>query len=334
MIDLSGAGPTWPADARRIWRDCLARATDAASAWTSLDYRGDPLLREAIGRRHGVPPEHVTITAGVRAAALTYARREPLILLERPGFDGVAYALSGATVERRTWAQLLDTEPPSGAAIWLTSPGRNPDGASLSTRDRERLADWSARGHRIVVNAAYAWFTPGVPAVPGADLLGSVHKVAGRGARLGWVCGERFFDDALPEIAGTTPPAAWQRAWGLFCVEGGLDRLATAAVEGTSAALAAFDAELRELSGHDVPRADGPNRLLPLAEGVDDTTALATLAERGFALTSGVHFGATGLRATFVDVVPEEAAAFARVACHSGLFRDPGDWPDPGKETA
>jgi DNA-binding transcriptional MocR family regulator len=337
VIDLSGTGPAWPVAAREIWQDCLLRATAAASAWTSLDYQGDPLLREAIGRRQGLRPEHLTITAGVRAAALTYGRRESLILLERPGFDGVRYALSGAAgkVEQRTWAQLLDVEPPPGAAIWLTSPARNPDGISLSAHDRQRLTDWSGRGHRIVVNGAYGWFAPDTPHVAGADLLGSFHKVAGRGARLGWVYSERFFAEAVPEIAGTTPPPAWQRAWGLFCVEGGLDLIADATVDGTRAALAAFHGELRCLLGRDVAYADGPNRLLPLAEGIDDTTALATLRERGFALTSGVHFAAPwpGLRATFTDVAPDEAAAFARMACDRRLFRDPDGWPVPQHRT-
>jgi DNA-binding transcriptional MocR family regulator len=340
VIDLSGAGPPWPPAARDIWRDCLLRATAAAEGWAALDYRGDPLLRQEIGRRHGVAPEHVTITAGVRAAALTYARREALILLERPGFDGVGYALSGAAgkVEQRSWARLLRAEPPPGAAVWLTSPGRNPDGASLSDADRRRLADRAARGHRIVINAAYGWFTPGVPAVAGADRLGSFHKVAGRGARLGWVESDRFFGEALPEIAGTTPPAAWQRAWGLFCAEGGLDLLAGAVVEDTRAALAAFDGELRGRAGAGAPPADGPNRLLPLAAGVEDTAALATLSAHGFALTSGAHFAAPwpALRATFTGVTPEQAAAFARAVCDLKLFRDPGEWPDPhpGLETA
>jgi DNA-binding transcriptional MocR family regulator len=327
VIDLSGGSPRWPAAARARWQDCLRRS----ASWSDLDYRGDPLLREAIGRRYGMPPEHVTITAGVRAAALTYARREPLILLERPGFDGVGFALSGGPVRRCSWAELLGSQPPPGAALWLTSPGRNPDGASLSTWDCERLAGWRERGHRIVIDTAHAWFTPDPAGVAGADLLGSLHKLAGRGARLGWVCSERYFDDALPELAGTTPPAAWQRAWGRFWAEGGVDLLAGAVAGDTAAALAAFHDELRARRGHDIPHADGPNRLLPLAPGVDEATALAALARRGFVLTAGHHFDPPepGLRATFTAVTPDQAAALARVACEGTLFRDPAEWPAP-----
>jgi 2-aminoadipate transaminase len=321
VIDLSGASPRWPAAAREHWHDCLRRAAPA-----DLDYRGDPLLREQIARRHGMPPEHVTVTAGVRAAALTYARREPLILLERPGFDGIGYALAGTKVERCSWAELFDSGPPPGAALWLTSPGRNPDGASLSRSDCERLASLTRSGHRVVVDGAYDWFAPDAPRVAGADLLGSLHKVAGRGTRLGWVCGERFFGEALPEVAGTTPPAAWQRAWGLFWAEGGLDVLTRTVVEESAAALAAFQDQL----GHDLPYADGPNRLLPLAAGLDEPTALAALARRGFSLTAGVHFDVSrpALRATFTGVSAEQAAAFARVVHDRSIFPDPAEWTE------
>lgn len=333
MIDLSGASPRWPNAAHEHWRDCLRRATELTATWTDLEYQGDPLLRETIGRRHGLAPEHITITTGVRAAALTYGRREPLILLERPGFDGIGYALSGMAgrLERRSWEQLLDAEPPPEAVLWLTSPGRNPDGASLTERDCERLADLSRRGRRIVVNGAYAWFAPDAPRLSNADLLGTLHKVAGRGARLGWVCSERFFGEAVPEIAGTTPPAAWQRAWGLFGAEGGLDVLADAVSQDSRAALTAFHGELCALRGHDIPYADGPNRLLPLAAGVSETQALAELAESGFALAAGRHFEAPwpGVRATFTAVRPEHAAAFARAVCDRRLFQDPADWPEP-----
>lgn len=150
------------------------------------------------------------------------------------------------------------------------------------------------------------------------------------------MCSERFFGEALPEIAGTTPPAGWQRAWGLFSTGGGLDALVDAVVGDTGAALAAFHGQLRALLGHEVPCPDGPNGLLPLVAGVSESAALAELADRGFALAAGHHFQAPwpGLRATFTAVAPDQAAAFARVVCDRQLFRDPAGWsvPHPPEE--
>jgi hypothetical protein len=311
MIDLTGVSPRWPVRARRLWRRCLREAAKVTSAWETFCFQGDELLRAQLGRIHGLDPERLTITASVRAAALTYGRRETRIRLEQPCFDAIAYTLSGARLERSSWAALI--HQPDERLVWLTSPARNPDGATLTAAECAALA-----GRRVVVNGAYLWFAPDAPRVPGADLLGSLHKIAGRGARLAWVHSEDFAEIAVPELIGTTPPPAWQRAWALFAARGGLAELASAVVAGTSAAVAAF----RATATIELPTVDGPNMVLPLAAGVGVDEAVRRLAERGFLLLPATPFGIPfpALRATFTGVAPDSAGELGRLTGDHTLF--------------
>jgi DNA-binding transcriptional MocR family regulator len=327
MIDLSGAAPVWPAAARRTWRRSLCEAALATSAMSAFDPCGDELLREQIARVQRLEPELVTVVSSVRAAALSYRRRERVIVMERPTFDGVLLAASagGARVQRADWAAMVHRWQPPYAALWFTSPGRNPDGASLDQAGCDALSEQVRRGRRVVVNGAHSWFAPAAPRVEGADLIGSLHKIAGRGARLAWVYSPDFAREALPELIGTTPPPLWQRAWGLFFAAGGVEELAAAVTGQTRAAVEAFHEGMRAKLGHDVPAADGPNRLLRLAPEVAEAQALARLEELGFRLTAGAPFGAgtPALRANFTGVQPEAAADFARLASDPSLFEVP-----------
>lgn len=328
MIDLTGATPAWPRSAERSWQRSLAEAARQTAAWAVFCPQGDELLREQLGRIHGLDPRQLTITASVRATALTYRRRERVILMERPTFDGALYAISGGTarVLRRSWRGLLHGQVPAGALVWLTSPCRNPDGATLTESECTRLGEWCRRGRRVVVNAAYLWFAPDSPRVPGADLAGSLHKVAGRGARLAWVHSPDFHRDAFAELIGVTPPPVWQRAWGLFAADGGLETLAADVVGRTALAVDAFHEGMRAKLGYGLPRMPGPNLLLRLAPGLTEEHAVTRLGELGFELTAGAHFGAQhpALRANFTGVRPEAAADFARVASDPTLFA----WPE------
>jgi DNA-binding transcriptional MocR family regulator len=84
MIDLSGRPPDWPAEVVDLWADCVQRAVRRPNLWREPAPRGDELLRQMLGEHLGLDPEHLTITASLRAAVLTYARYHDRVLLERP----------------------------------------------------------------------------------------------------------------------------------------------------------------------------------------------------------------------------------------------------------
>ncbi|MFE3760189.1 aminotransferase class I/II-fold pyridoxal phosphate-dependent enzyme [Streptomyces sp. NPDC059104] len=323
MTDLTGRSPTWSPRARALWGDCLRRATRAADSWTERAWQGDESLRDQLGRVLGLDPEHLTITSGVRAAALTYARTERVIVMERPGFDGATFALrdSRSRLLHRSWEHLLQGELPAGSALWLTHPARNPDGRTLTHAELRLLTDRIAQGHRVVLNSAYHWYAPTATRPEGADLVGGLHKIAGLGARIGWVHSRDYFARARPEIIATTPPQPWQRAWALFAAEGGLEDLAAWVTCRARTAVQVFGAAVGEPYAPLIPDT-GPHALLPLAPGTDEKTAREAVARDGFVLTAGSCYGPSrpALRATFTDVPPYAAERFGRYVAGSPLF--------------
>src|SRR5689334_17545017 len=98
-VDFGGTQPRWPARAAARFADCLARASGSADRWRVPAPQGEDLLRERIGERFGLDPAAITITSGVRAAALTYAREHQRIVVERPTFAGVRSVLAGTGTE-------------------------------------------------------------------------------------------------------------------------------------------------------------------------------------------------------------------------------------------
>ncbi|TDD68670.1 aminotransferase class I/II-fold pyridoxal phosphate-dependent enzyme [Actinomadura rubrisoli] len=315
MIDFSGTAPRWTEEARRLWEDCVSFREE--SLWAVPMPQGDELLREWIGARFGLDPRFITITAGVRAAALTYARVHGVVHVERPTFGGVVRVLefAGARVERHSW-EALPSVPRSGA-LWVTSPARNPDGATLDAALCEELGRRAAEGQRVVVNGAYLWFAPGgVPDLAGADLLGSFHKIGGHGCRLGWVYSTSYFGEAVAELLGTTPSPVWQRCWARFAAKGGLDVLAEHAVTTARESAAAFLAEVP----YRWPAA--PHMLLPLVSGVGEEHALARLERLGFRLAPGRDFDCDvpALRVSFPGASPDDAVRLARAITGTGLF--------------
>lgn len=312
--DLTGSPPVWSAPARALFADSLAAASKVSSLWQTPAPRGDEVLRGELARLLGADADLITITAGVRAAALTYARTERHLAVERPTFPGVVHTMraAGATVTLHDWHDLPDA--PAGAAVWVTSPFRNPDGRSLSAAERDALAARVAAGRRVVVNSAYRWFG-GRPDVPGADRLGSLHKIAGHGARLGWVVSPDFFERATAELIGTPPSPVWQNAWGRFLRRGGSDMLIETTVVPALRAAAAFHERLS------VPHSGAPHTLLTLPPGVDEAAALAYLAERSFSLNPGSAFFAdSALRVSFAGADAETGRRLGDVAARSGFL--------------
>jgi DNA-binding transcriptional MocR family regulator len=335
VIDFSGSPAPWPVEAAERWVDCAARAARVAELWTRPAPRGDDVLRAALADALGLPPDEITVVASLRAAALTYARRFRRVVVERPTYPGLLPVLQGAGAEvtLASWPEILDDPggSPDTTVLWLTSPGRNPDGATLSSADHERMSVLAGRGYRIVVNGTYAWFADGCVSAA-ADSVGSLHKLRGNGARVGWAAGPSYFEEAFPELLGTTPSPVWQRAWGLFLREGGLTLLRATLLTETAAAKAAFADRLAADHGLHLRAFDGPSTLIPLAEGPEGTAgaedgARIALERAGFRTVAARDFHASGpaLRVTFLGVTTEEAERLAdAVATHIRTRLPPG----------
>jgi DNA-binding transcriptional MocR family regulator len=325
MIDLGGTQPPWPTRAADRFAACLAHAARSKDLWRVPAPQGEEGLRNRIGERFGLEPADITITSGIRAAALTYSRECKHILVERPTFPGVLHALghSRAEVQQADWKQLLHGEIPAESAVWLTSPFRNPDGATLSAADHAALEDRAAAGHRVVVNAAYAWFADALQSVNGADTLGSFHKIAGHGVRLGWVHSRSYFERAVPELLGTTPPRVWQCAWSLFLDEEEFAILAASSVTSSRDAGLAFAEQARKRLGWHCP--EGPHLLLRLKPGVTEDDAVSRLRAGGYSVAKGSAFGSPepAIRISFLGVDPEDAATFADSAQTVALLAGP-----------
>jgi DNA-binding transcriptional MocR family regulator len=323
-IDLSGSPPRWPTSAAELWRRCL---TDAATQQDLSDWsdpQGDDVLRAELGRELNLSGDYLTITASLRAAALTYARRSDHIVIEQPTFDGAVRVLSGghATVELRGWDRLDEASVRPGSTIWVTSPCRNPDGRTMSSAEYARLGGMAARGHRVVVNEAYRWFHPDAPRAIDVDLAGTLHKLAGVDARIGWVYSTDYFEEAFHEMVGTTPSSIWQRAWGLFLRRGGLVEVRTAVAGKSLAAAEAFKERLALLGGQREAAFDGVQTILPLAEGVREPKALDVLFRAGFKLVGGsaFHCRRPALRVSFLGAQSADGEKFAEAMCASKLF--------------
>lgn len=318
-VDLSGQQPRWPTPARRLWQRCAAEAAADGELWRRPARGGDERLRVALARRGGQDPAHLTVVDGVRAVALALADVHHRVVLHTPTFLGVRPQFgSGTTV---TFAADLDVRLEPGDLLVLTSPARNPDGDTLDAPARAAAVAHLDAGVRVLVNETYREWHPHAPRVPGAETMSSLHKVAGVGARLGYVESPRFLDDSVPHLAATEPPLVWQRTWALFLERDGLDILTAANVATSAASARAFDAALADTAGNTAP-ASGPHRLTPLPAGVDEPEALHRLATNGYLAVGGTHFAspAPALRFCFIGVSTEDAAALPPLLDRLGLI--------------
>lgn len=316
MIDFSGEQPVWPSEARKLWAACVRDASCEEHLWRVPAPRGDDELRSRLGIEFATDPADITIVAGARAAAMTYGRIAERVLAEAPTFLGLVPFLGarGLRVEHFGWER-MPMSMSTGTVLLVTSPGRNPDGATLATEQRTRLEGLVSSGCRVVLNSTYFWFRPDALRVRGADLLVSFHKLAGAGARLGFVSSGSFFDDAVPEIASAAPSPVWQRAWARFLFRHGLEYLKEANIRPAAESCGSFVQTIDRLScGVRLPAIDGPNLLFPLPSGVDEKEAMMKLEIDGYRVSPGSAFAAPwpSLRLNFTGTTPEQAAALAR----------------------
>jgi DNA-binding transcriptional MocR family regulator len=320
MIDLSGVQPDWSAEATAVWAEACHTAPPVARSMARPAYGGHRELREQIAVRYDLDADHVTIVASVRAAAWSLGHQHRECFVESPSFPGIPLMLkrAGSQVHRFSG---LDVDPPQGSLVIVTHPGRNPDGHSLDASGRARLAELASRGVRIVVNETYREFAPAAPRVEGGEVMGSLHKIAGVGSRIGFATGAGFAADAVPELAAAEPPEHWQAVWAGFIARGGLDILRRDVVSPAIEAAEVFDGIRAEV----VPQAhQGCHRLVALAADIVEGVAVQVLLAQGLQVVGGTPFDVTPptIRLCFTGVNAAEAGTTARLLLGSGLLSD------------
>ncbi|MCP2258140.1 DNA-binding transcriptional regulator, MocR family, contains an aminotransferase domain [Streptoalloteichus tenebrarius] len=241
LLDLTGAHRPWPAALRALWAECVAATcADPAHARTP-PWRGEPGLAALLAGEVG-SAEPVHVTAGVRALVPAFALLGRRVTIERPTYDGVRQMFERCGTEVRLDELdgfLAGVDSPERELLWITSPGRNPDGWTLDAATADRLGAFVAAGGIVVQNETYRWFAPEGPRVPGAYLVGSFTKLAGGWARTGWLVGDPV-GPLGAALRSATPPTPWQAAWARFADAGGFAQLVARAHQvGTLTASAA-----------------------------------------------------------------------------------------------
>ncbi|MEU4776025.1 hypothetical protein [Micromonospora sp. NPDC023644] len=292
-IDLTGATPGWPAHLLQQWRDCLLRTCQEDLPADGAPHIGDPELRAVLADRVGVAASDLVITSGVRFAVRGLCADADRVVVERPTFSGVPLSLTqlGLPWSYADWAEMLAGDRTvEGAVCWVTSPARNPDGRGFGTADLARWAAVAGSARRLVQNVTYRDFADG-PAIPGACLVASFHKVAGPGARLGWAAGPGMAELLKPELRAASPARIWQRTWLRFVLSGGWDELTTGLRADVERARSAFRAGLGpalEWLAPDLACGAGPALLLRAAA----SDARDRLAAAGVLVGAGADFAA------------------------------------------
>lgn len=317
-IDLTGPQRPWPG--RLVSRFAAAQeaAVRGRGAWGPPAPGGDRRLLDRLCGDLGAPEGRTSVTAGVRAFAGGWAGQTRHVLVERPGFAPLPGLLgaAGTRVRQLPWHELVrearaSVEP---ATLWVTSPGRNPDGRTLTAAEAEELSGIARRGHHVVSNRVYRWFSGPGPEVPGGWSVHSLSKVAGGGARLGWVVGPEGAEHP-PRVRLTGPATVWQRAWAEFLTPGTLDALVRECAEPTVEARRAFVASVRSALGwYERDEVGGVAVLLGL-RGLAEDAAIALFAEHGVRVSPGSAFGAPGpaVRLAFSGVTPRQATDAAEL---------------------
>lgn len=329
IIDLTGTEPPWNPAVIAVWNRCQRLASSDPDVWRCPEPEGDGRLRSALACQLGVPADRLVVTAGVRACAQVIGEAHVTVRLERPGFSGIASALrtAGADVTSCSWGEMLreqnaDQRP---ATLWLTSPGRNPDGRSLAEDERQVLSRRRVKGARIVVNDIYRWHCVDNKAIPGATLVGSLSKIAGSGCRLGWLVLAHPLDEQVVSRIAARPPALWQRAWAYFLEETGLCPFRRGQIARCLAARDAFRSGAESWLPRSARHADGPSVLLSFPR-LAETDLIDRFRRVGVRASAGSDFACTvsSARLCFSNVSEADARAAAhRLAalqdhCHDG----------------
>lgn len=305
-VDLTGTPLPWDAELTAVWQECLTRAARDVPGHARPEPAGDPLLREEVARRTGLPLDRLAVTGGIRAAAGAVLARARTVVVEQPTFADVPDALEarGVRVLRAPWHRMAETAGHSDAA-WVTPALRNPDGHVLDGETAAALAAAFAGRDGVVWDTAFAWFAApsaasATPVPAGVHVLGSLHKLVGPGARLGWAVPATDERDVRRALWLTAPGPVWQRAWAYVLGTGVLDRLRDRLVAQLQAAVPAF------LDAAGLPPGPAAPHLLL---GVRDEADALRLLDGEVRVGAGAAFHAPepSIRVSLLGVDPAEA---------------------------
>lgn len=311
VLDLTGPNAGWPAESQALWRRSLHAAELDATAWDTPPATGTQQLRAALAAELELPVEGLAVTGGIRGRVPVLLAGAERLLIEQPSFRSIPVLArrTGIDVVEAGWEQILataDVDP--GRVLWMTSPARNPDGRTLAEAEARRLEELSGRSLRVVVNQAYLWCAPDSPRPQSATLIGSLHKLAGGGAMLGWQWTEAPAGPHRP--AGGGPPMIWQRAWAAFLEGGGLPRLVRHALIAPSRRCAQFRAALPASPGVRVSPGAGPSLIIELDSVLSDVELVDVFASEAVLVGAGSAFGQGGctVRLCFTGVDDDDIA--------------------------
>lgn len=318
VIDVSGRHGEHDRETIGLFRNCMRIAVELTDPGEPAPPLGTDRLREALAHILGGRPDLIAVTAGVRASVPVLAPLMQDVAFETPSFEDLPQLAQslGCNARRVSWPQLqLDDAQP----VWMTHPARNPDGASLADDLVERLG---RRQHIAVINEIYRWHAKSPAVVPVNNIIavGSLAKIWGPAARIGWIRGEMVTELNKAALRISSPPAVIQDAWASFLGRGGLAYLVDQA-QAASASRERF-AELVD-QARLAPVNDGPSVVVRLPRQLPTDEAISRLAALGVKATAGHHFGLTfeSLRFDFTNVPIPDAEHVAEL--YTSLFSEP-----------
>jgi len=201
---------------------------DARAVWRHGPTEGQPILREAIAERFGVPAESVLVLAGAQQGLDLLARClvDPgdAVILDRPGYLGAIQSFRAAGAKLIGWDvlradvdELEDLILRYRPKLIYTNPTfQNPTGVTMPIRTRREVLKLAERYRvPIVEDATYRelYFNevppPSLRELDGQNLvihLNSFSKVLAPGLRLGWLSAAPSIIDQIALIKQRLDP--------------------------------------------------------------------------------------------------------------------------------
>lgn len=288
---------------------CSPRALVALNEAANPALYPDPdatVLREAIGRRHGIDPARVVCGTGsgelLHGAVQAFTGPDEEVLCSRYSFS--LYPLLAAKVGAKiVCADATDYAPNVDAflaavtdrtrVVLLDNPN-NPVGTWLPREEVERLHAGLPRDVLLVVDQAYAEYLDSGEDDGGFDLAAAHDNVLVTrtfskafglaGERVGWATGAPHLIDALNRLRGAfNVSASGQRA--AIAALGDMEFVATSR-DSNSGVRAEFEAAIAALGNHGLRAVPSKaNFVLVLFEGaLSAEAALGALADGGYAV--------------------------------------------------
>jgi DNA-binding transcriptional MocR family regulator len=201
---------------------------DARAVWRHGPTEGQPILREAIAERFGVPADSVLVIAGAQQGLDLLARClvDPgdAVIMDRPGYLGAIQSFRAAGAKLIGWDvlradvdELEDLLLRYRPKLIYTNPTfQNPTGVSLPIRTRREVLKLAERYRvPIVEDGTYRelYFNeappPSLRELDGQNLvihLNSFSKVLAPGLRLGWLSAAPSIVDQIALIKQRLDP--------------------------------------------------------------------------------------------------------------------------------